>query len=68
MEDRKTHYWKIYAPLFTKGETCLPFEEWLVMKLDAALTDRDYLADKLKTIHENSRPTLLDVIGRYEED
>ena len=26
MEDRKTHYWKIYAPLFTKGETCLPFE------------------------------------------
>ena len=68
MNDRKTHYWKIYAPLFTKGETRLPFEEWLVMKLDGALNDRDYLEDKLKSIHENSGPALLDSIDRFEEE
>ena len=42
--------------------------EELVKKLDTALEERDYLADKIRDIHEKSKPTLVDTIDRFEED
>ena len=48
--DRKTFYWRRYADLFSKGETREKFEDWLIVQLDQALTDKDYAEGRLDRV------------------